>query len=125
MFVRLTEITNVMDSRGKTISNSELVRKILRALTKSWEAKKTTIEEANDLTSLSLQQLLGSLVDENESKFAEEKKYYAIAFKGSVDTSDEFEDESSSDSDNEISLIARIFKKYLRKNRFKRKRDAN
>ncbi|KAI4312622.1 hypothetical protein MLD38_037426 [Melastoma candidum] len=40
MFDRLTEITNAMESLGKTISNSELVRKILRSLPKTWEAKK-------------------------------------------------------------------------------------
>ncbi|KAI4319993.1 hypothetical protein MLD38_033522 [Melastoma candidum] len=102
MFDRLTEITNVMESLGKPISNSELVRKILRSLPKTWEAKKTAIEEAKDLTSLSLQQLLGSLVAyENENKVAENKKTNAVAFKGSVESSDESEDESSSDSEDE------------------------
>ena len=46
IFTRFTEIVNSMKSQGKTYTNSELVRKILRCLPKNWEAKVTAIIEA-------------------------------------------------------------------------------
>lgn len=39
-----------------------LVRKILRCLPKNWEAKVTTIIEAKDLSTLGLDELMGSLM---------------------------------------------------------------
>ena len=46
MFTRFTEIVNSLKSLGKTYTNSELIRKILRCLPKGWEAKVTAIIEA-------------------------------------------------------------------------------
>ena len=47
MFTRFTNITNNLKSLGKTYSNEEKVRKILRCLPKNkWGPKVTTIEEA-------------------------------------------------------------------------------
>ena len=42
--------------------NSELVRKILRLLSKTWKANVTAIQEVNDRNTLSLEELLGSLI---------------------------------------------------------------
>ncbi|GAV66027.1 zf-CCHC domain-containing protein/UBN2 domain-containing protein, partial [Cephalotus follicularis] len=55
-------ITNSLKNLGKSYSNKELVRKILRCLPKSWTPKVTAIEEAKDLSTLPLEQLLGSLM---------------------------------------------------------------
>ena len=38
------------------------MRKILRSLPRSWEAKMTTIQEAKDLNILSFEELLGPLM---------------------------------------------------------------
>ncbi|GAV79350.1 DUF4219 domain-containing protein/UBN2 domain-containing protein, partial [Cephalotus follicularis] len=62
MFDRFTNIINSLNSLGKSFSNNELVRKILRSLPKSWQDKVTVIEEAKDLTKLKLEDLLGSLL---------------------------------------------------------------
>ena len=43
MYIRFTHITNELKSLGKSFSTEELVRKILRFLPQSWEAKVTTI----------------------------------------------------------------------------------
>ena len=40
----------------------EKVRKILRSLTSDWEKKTTVIEEANDLSTMSLENLIGNLM---------------------------------------------------------------
>ncbi|GAV83699.1 LOW QUALITY PROTEIN: DUF4219 domain-containing protein/UBN2 domain-containing protein, partial [Cephalotus follicularis] len=62
MFTRFTTIINSLKNLGKSYSNQELVRKILRCLPKSWTPKVTVIEEAKDLSTLPLEQLLGSLM---------------------------------------------------------------
>ena len=61
MYTRFTHITNELKSLGKTFTTEELVRKILRFLPRSWEAKVTAIQEAKDLKTLSLDELIGNL----------------------------------------------------------------
>ncbi|GAV78446.1 zf-CCHC domain-containing protein/UBN2 domain-containing protein, partial [Cephalotus follicularis] len=58
MFTRFTTIVNSLKNLGKSYPNQELVRKILRCLPKSWNPKVTAIEEAKDLSTLPLEQLL-------------------------------------------------------------------
>ncbi|GAV64615.1 LOW QUALITY PROTEIN: UBN2 domain-containing protein, partial [Cephalotus follicularis] len=58
----LTNIINSLQSLNKWYTNSEMVRNILRCLPKSWMPKVTTIEEAKDLNTLPLEELLGSLM---------------------------------------------------------------
>ncbi|GAV81662.1 zf-CCHC domain-containing protein/UBN2 domain-containing protein, partial [Cephalotus follicularis] len=55
-------IINALQSLDKTFSNSELVRKILRCLPRSWMPKVTAIEEAKNLSILPLEDLLRSLM---------------------------------------------------------------
>ena len=62
MFTHFTDIINGLKSLGKSYTNSELVRKILRSLPRTWEAKVTAIQEAKDLNTLPLEELLGSLM---------------------------------------------------------------
>ena len=63
MFTRFTDITNNLKSLGKTYTNEEMVRKILRCLPKSkWGPRVIAIEEAQDLKILGLDDLLGKLL---------------------------------------------------------------
>ena len=62
MFDRFNDILNGLKALQKTYSNSELVRKVLRALAKSWASKKDAILEVKDLNNLPLEELLGSLL---------------------------------------------------------------
>ncbi|GAV79723.1 UBN2 domain-containing protein, partial [Cephalotus follicularis] len=96
MFVRFTNIINSLQSLNKCYTNSEMVRKILRCLPKSWMPKVTAIEEAKDLNTLPLEELLGSLMT------------HEMTIKN-------HEDE---DSDDEMALITRRFKKILAKKKF-------
>ena len=43
MFVGITTITNSLDTLGQTYINIRIIRKILRFVPKTWEAKVTTI----------------------------------------------------------------------------------
>ncbi|GAV84508.1 UBN2 domain-containing protein, partial [Cephalotus follicularis] len=62
MFTRFMNIINAFQLLDKTYSNSELVRKILRCLPRSWMPKVTAIEEAKNLNLLPLEDILGSLM---------------------------------------------------------------
>src|SRR5436853_7780886 len=57
MFSRFANITNSLISLGKTYTQVKMVRKFLLALTSEWEKKVTAIEEANDLSTLSVESL--------------------------------------------------------------------
>jgi len=62
MFTRFTDITNSLIALGKKYSQVEMVRKLLRALTSDWEKKTTAIEEANDISKLTVEDLIGNLM---------------------------------------------------------------
>ncbi|GAV70627.1 UBN2 domain-containing protein [Cephalotus follicularis] len=107
MFSRFTNIINALQALDKTYSNSEMVRKILRCLPRSWMPKVTAIEEAKNLNVLPLEDLLGSLMthelsmqkkDDDEDK--EKKKKKIVALKSSL-----IEDSEDDDDDEELALI--------------------
>ena len=62
MVTRFTDITNSLASLGKEYTQVKKVRKILCALTSDWEKKTTGIEKANDLSIMSLENLIGNLM---------------------------------------------------------------
>ena len=62
MITIFTDITNSLASLGKEYTQDEKVRKVIRALTSDWKKKITTIEEANDLLIMSLENLIGNLM---------------------------------------------------------------
>ncbi|XP_039141271.1 uncharacterized protein LOC120278592 [Dioscorea cayenensis subsp. rotundata] len=57
----LMDIANQAAQLGKRYSNGKLVRKILRSLPKRFEAKVAVIEEAHDISTTRLVELMGSL----------------------------------------------------------------
>ncbi|KAL7184380.1 hypothetical protein ACSBR2_026516 [Camellia fascicularis] len=62
MFIRFTNTINSLKILGKEYTNHDMVIKILTCLPKSWEAKVIAIQEAKDLSKLSMDELLGSLM---------------------------------------------------------------
>ncbi|KAL6346259.1 hypothetical protein AAG906_033055 [Vitis piasezkii] len=102
MFFRFLVIVNELEALGKTYTEVEKVVNILRSLPKKWETKVTTIQEAKDLTKLSLEKLIGSLMTyeinlNNHKKIEENKK--SIAFMASKNDDEEEDSESESDED--------------------------
>ena len=73
MITRFIDITNFLVALGKEYTQVEKIRKILRALTSDWEKKTTVIEEANDLSTMSLENLIGNLMA-YEVQFEDRKK---------------------------------------------------
>ncbi|KAH9686889.1 hypothetical protein KPL70_014556 [Citrus sinensis] len=120
MYTRFTDIVNTLGALGKTFSNSEKVKKIIRSLPKEWRQKRTAIEEAKDLNVLPIDDLIGSLISYEEDLAAEkghEEKKKNIALKVSKRESDE---ESKMD-DEELAMLARRFRKFYKKNNEQRK----
>ncbi|KAH9770162.1 hypothetical protein KPL71_012287 [Citrus sinensis] len=120
MYTRFTNIVNTLGALGKTFSNSEKVKKIIRSLPKEWRPKRTVIEEAKDLNILPIDDLIGSLISYKEDLAAErgnEEKKKSIALKASKHESDE---ESELDEE-EMDILARRFRKLFKKSSERRK----
>ncbi|GKA17668.1 hypothetical protein Tco_0697505 [Tanacetum coccineum] len=109
-------------------SSKNYVRKFLKALHPKWRAKVTAIEESNDLTSLSLDELIGNLkvyevIIKKDSEMVKGKREQnrSLALKAKKEYSDE--DSSTSDSeDEEYAMVVRDFKNFFkRRGRFVRK----
>ena len=88
IYTRFTDIVNNLKILEKANTDSELCRKILSSLPHSWETKVTAIQEAKDLTSLRLEELLGSLMTHeltlNQLDEEEMKKKKSIALKAAI-----------------------------------------
>ncbi|KAH9697097.1 hypothetical protein KPL71_023471 [Citrus sinensis] len=120
MYTRFTDIVNTLGALGKTFSNSEKVKKIIRSLPKEWRPKRTAIEEAKDLNVLPIDDLIGSLISYEEDLAAEkghEEKKKNIA----LETSKRESDEESEMDDEELAMLARRFRKFYKKNNEQRK----
>ncbi|XP_021690489.2 uncharacterized protein LOC110672113 [Hevea brasiliensis] len=63
MYDRFMEIISGIKSLGKTFTNKELVKKILRSLPKEWLPKVTSLKDAKDLSKVQLDELLGNPID--------------------------------------------------------------
>ena len=62
MITQFTDITNSLVALRKEYTQVEKVRKVFWALTSDWEKKTTAIEETNDLSTLTLENLVGNLM---------------------------------------------------------------
>ncbi|GKE24875.1 zf-CCHC domain-containing protein, partial [Tanacetum coccineum] len=81
-FAKFNTIITSLKALDEGFSSKRYVRKFLRALHPKWHAKVTAIEESKDLTSLSLDELIGNLkVYEDSSTSDSEDEEYAMAVK--------------------------------------------
>ncbi|CAA0827393.1 Unknown protein [Striga hermonthica] len=117
---RFVNIITELKRLGKNFTEEEQVKKILRSLPRSWEAKKTAIEEAHNLKTYKFDELIGSLLtheisvknfEEKEKQGrSEDKKQKVVLLKANS-----FDDEDS-DID-EMAMLARKLKKMFKKDR--------
>ncbi|MQL70996.1 hypothetical protein Taro_003319 [Colocasia esculenta] len=132
MYNRFSSIVVGLSSLGKNLSDEETVRKILRSLTISWTPKVTSIEEAHDLTKLSIDNLIGSLMaheinmerlSESSSKKKCTNALKVVAAPSTSSSSSKNADSEDSDVDEVLSKLQKIFKK--KKNGSKRIQKKN
>ncbi|XP_069145656.1 uncharacterized protein [Solanum lycopersicum] len=108
MITRFTTVVNKLISLGKVYTTEEQVDKVLRILPRSWEIKVTAIREAKDLTTMSLDELVGNLktYEMNVDKRSEGNKEKVLGLKATKS------DESDIDDD-DLALINRSSNKGL------------
>ena len=126
----ITEMTNPLNALvtalkkiGKHFTMEEVNNKILRILPKKdWESRVTSIKEAQDLSTLLTDMLIRKLLtheliikQRHEEQEEKDEKKKIIALKASQNDSKEETLEDSSDEDNEIAMLNKNFKKFLRK----------
>ncbi|WRX26281.1 hypothetical protein QQP08_018768 [Theobroma cacao] len=73
MLDRFTNITNKLNQLRNPIPKHELVKRLLRSLSKTWKPKVTTIREAKDLNVITLDEIYGSLLT-HELELKEEEE---------------------------------------------------
>ena len=121
MFTRIIDIVNTLRDLGKTFSNSEKVKKSIRSLPKECRPKRTVIEEAKDLNTLTIDDLIGSLISYEENLATErcydDKEKKSITLKVSKSESDE----ESEFKDKDMAMIARKLRKFFKKSNEQRK----
>ncbi|GKC77028.1 zf-CCHC domain-containing protein, partial [Tanacetum coccineum] len=139
-FARFNTIITSLKALDEGYSSKNYVRKFLRALHPKWRAKVTTIEESKDLTSLSLDELIGNLkvhemIIKKDSEIVKAKvERKSLALKAKKESSDE-ECLTSGSEDEEYAMTVRDFNKFFKrrgrfvrqprndKKRFQRSRD--
>ncbi|GKB56588.1 retrovirus-related pol polyprotein from transposon TNT 1-94 [Tanacetum coccineum] len=114
-FARFNTTITSLKALDEGYSSKNYVRKFLRALHPKYRAKVTAIEESKDLTSLSLDELIGNLkvhemIIKKDSKIVKAKvERKSIALKAKKESSDE-ECLTSGSEDEEYAMAVRDFK---------------
>ncbi|GKE56241.1 zf-CCHC domain-containing protein, partial [Tanacetum coccineum] len=135
-FARFNTIITSLKALDEGYSSKNYIRKFLRALHPKWRAKVTAIEESKDLTSLSLNELIGNLkvhemIIKKDSKIVKAKgERRSLALKTKKESSDE-ECSTSGSEDEEYAMAVKDFKRRGRfvrqprndKKTFQRSRD--
>ncbi|GJV65667.1 hypothetical protein Tco_1476495 [Tanacetum coccineum] len=120
-FAKFNTIITSLKALDESFSSKNCVRKFLRALHPKWRAKVMAIEESKNLTTLSLDELIGNLkvyeeVIKKDSETVKSKREQSrsIALKARKDSSDD--NSSTSDSeDEEYAMAVRDFKKFFKR----------
>ena len=120
MLTRFTKITYTLSSLGDKIDNDRKIRKVIRALLKSWEVKVTTLKELNDRKEIDFSGFIENLkTHEMKMKAREEReapKKKVIALKATPSSFNE--DESSKNDDEDFAmLIRKVGKMFYKKGR--------
>ena len=112
-YAKLKDIVNLASNLRETITEPNIVRKVLRSLLERFHAKITAIEESKDIDKIPLTELVSNLqtYELGLSRIGKSGKGKSMALKAkSIDT-----DESSDDEDSKMkSYITRQFKKFMK-----------
>ncbi|GJU73537.1 retrovirus-related pol polyprotein from transposon TNT 1-94 [Tanacetum coccineum] len=118
--LNLNTIITSLKALDEGHSSKNYVRKFLRALHPKWRAKVTAIEESKDLTSLSLDELIGNLkvyemIIKKDSEIVKAKvERKSLALKAKKESSDK-ECSTSGSEDEEYAMAVRDFKKFFKR----------
>ncbi|GKB49285.1 UBN2 domain-containing protein [Tanacetum coccineum] len=128
-FARFNTIITSLKALDEGYSSKNYVRKFLRALHPKWRAKVTAIEESKDLTSLSLDELIGNLkvhemIIKKDSEIVKAKvERKSLALKAKKESSDD-ECSTFGSEDEEYAMAVRDFKKFFKRRVIENALDA-
>ncbi|XP_057432426.1 uncharacterized protein LOC130725194 [Lotus japonicus] len=113
--MRVRDLSNASFALGEPMSDEKLVRKILRSVTSKFAMKVTAIEEAQDISGMKVDELIGSM-QTYELKLGDkpEKRSKSIAFVSNTDDGDDADCEGENLSE-ALALLAKKFNRALRK----------
>nr|GEY74072.1 DUF4219 domain-containing protein/UBN2 domain-containing protein [Tanacetum cinerariifolium] len=120
-FARCNIIITSLKALDEGFSSKNYVRKFLRALHPKWRAKVKAIEESKDLTSLSVDELIGKLkvyevIIKKYSEMIKGKREQNRSLALKVKRESSYEDSSTSDSEDEgYAMAVRDFKKFFKR----------
>ncbi|CAM8982585.1 unnamed protein product [Rhodiola kirilowii] len=110
---RVLDISNEAFALGEPLSEETLVRKVLRSLTKRYTMKALAVKEANDVKTMRLDELMGSLqtheMDMNEEDQLGKDRRIGLISEVSV-VSDKF----GGMSEQQFALLSRNFGKFIK-----------
>ncbi|GJY91077.1 zf-CCHC domain-containing protein [Tanacetum coccineum] len=119
-FARFNIIITSLKALDEGYSSKNYARKFLRGLHPKWREKVMTIKESKDLTSLSLDELIGNLkvhemIIKKDSEIVKAKgERKSLALKAKKESSDE-ESSTFGSEDKEYAITVRDFKKFFNK----------
>nr|GEV27171.1 zf-CCHC domain-containing protein/UBN2 domain-containing protein [Tanacetum cinerariifolium] len=119
-FARFNTIITSLKALDEGYFRKNYVRKFLRALHPKWRAKVTALEESKDLTSISLDELIGNLkvhemIIKKDSKIFKVKvERKSLGLKAKKESSDK-ECSTFGNEDEEYSMAVRDFKKFFKR----------
>ena len=108
---RLNEIVIAKLNLGEKIEDAKVVRKILRSLPESFQAKVTTIEESKHLDEIKIQELVGSL-QTYELGLPSHKSSKSLTLKTINERTGDSSDEE--DVEKEVVFLAKNFRNFLK-----------
>ena len=108
---RLNEIVIAKLNLGEKIEDTKMVRKILRSLPETFQAKVTTIEESKDSDEIKIQELISSL-QTYELKLPSHKSSKSLAHKTIYKRTNDSSDED--DVEKKVAFLAKNFQKFLK-----------
>nr|GEU50952.1 zinc finger BED domain-containing protein RICESLEEPER 2-like [Tanacetum cinerariifolium] len=120
-FAKCNTIVTSLKALHESFSSKKYVRKILRSIHPKWRAKVTAIEKSKDLSSLSLDELIGNLevhemIMKKDSELVRSKreKIKSLVLNAKKEFSDD-ETSMSGSKDEEYDMAIRDFKKFFNK----------
>ena len=114
--MNVLDFANSFDSLGEKIAEEKLVRKILRSLPKRFDMKVTAIEEAQDISSMNVEELIVLLLTfELAINERSEKNNKSITFNSNTDDDNEIQRDMETNEriSNAIVDLGRQFNKVL------------
>jgi hypothetical protein len=108
---RISDLRNSIINLGNKVSDTKLIKKILRSLPEKFRIKVTTIKENKDLDNMKIEELIRSLLTYKLSLPLVNKAKF-IALKASKGKSKNYSEEESDDKDG-IAMFARNIRDLL------------